>query len=551
MSKLKLSLFVIIMTFSCNQITHSLNAPTNYTSTGSNSFIFFENNVDNEYFIASNALNPRFTGANTWTKYGSNAQDSLGYMGRDTTFTSNYNVDMWLEGSGMLSPFQGLRCRIGGTALCPLTGFIAPEFIDQYGVYKMLSGPSEYAGNAVRGSFSPEAYEYLKNLPVGSVNVYDMNYCQTREDYNPALGQKCKDAATGTWNKLQITMTKDMHLKVVDNKAFSEIWVATDGTPSLTANNDACESVVIGTGDANEGIACKMVQYELNGLPSAFNIYTRLYMVIDTAALNNMSIAATDIKINGGANDIWANWNGTAAANNRMSSLMASGQNYIRVLFTKSFFRKMLAAGASTSGRQGVFTFAVDNTVTPQSGFYQFSTNMNIDIVPREYGISIRHKNNNERVKTGKIGGEEGEDITFNYVVTQSAPKKADILKASIIGESATISANSYCLFKSNDNTLKVAIPAYLSFTNTAGHNIEQYSGCDINATFDLTEAQWLETPWDEQQSGYFYSTDLKLRFPMNDQISLFTIDDGVNWLGTVRAEGDVKVEATWIGVNK
>ena len=553
MNKFKISILGTMMAFSLNHVTHALTAPTNFTSTGSNLFIFFENNVDNEYFIASDVLNPRFSGANTWTKYGSNNQDSLGYMGRDTGVTSGYNVDLWLEGSGMLTPFQGLRCRIRRDNECPSTGFVAPAFVDQYGAYKMVAGSTEYTGNAVRGSFSPQAYEYLKNLPIGATDIYNMHYCYTREDYNPAAGQKCQDAATGTWRKLQITTTKAAHIKFKDNKAFSEIWVATDGTPSLTSNNDACEYIVIAnsnnatTQELNEGIACKMVAYELDGPPSAFNTSTRLYMVIDTTALNNMTIADTAIMINGGASSTWARWNGTGRAENRMSNLMATGNNDIRVLFTKRFFKNMLAAGASTSGRQGVFTFAVNNTVTPQSGFYQFATNMDIDIIPREYGISIRHKNQDERVKTGKIGEEE-EAITFDYVVTQSAPRKADTVKASVIGNSVTVRSNSYCLFKSTDSTLNVAIPSYLSFTHETGGNVEQYSGCNANAELDLTKAQWSATPWDEQQSGYFYSTDLKLRFPMNDPVSLFTTD-GIDWLGTVRAEGDVKVEATWIGV--
>ncbi|OTG85320.1 hypothetical protein B9T31_12660 [Acinetobacter sp. ANC 4558] len=543
--------------FSIHHAAHALNPPTSFTGGGTNSFIFFENNIDQEYLISAEHLNPRFTGANVWTRYGRDQQDSLGYMGTDTTLRNRNNVDMWLENSSMLTPFQGIRCRIRNNGACPATGFLPAEFIDQFGAYKIRSASGDFDGGYARASFGPDAYEYLKELAPGDVHQFIMHYCETTEDYNPSAGGRCKDATTGRWRKTQLNITKDAHIKFIDTRAFSEIWVATDGTPSIAQNSELCRDLVVprgGTADQREGIACKMVQYDLNGPTSAFNNSTHLYMAVDQAALNNMAIAAYDLRINAGGNDDWVRYDADTRVENLMNRMLQSGRHYIEVLFTKSFFKKMLAAEASTSGRRGVFTFAVNNTATPQSGYYQFATNMDIDIIPREYGISIRHQNQNERVKTGKIGEE---DITFNYVVTQSAPKttganggRADVVKARVLGESTTVRGNSYCLFKSKDEVLQVPIPAYLSYTNSAGQKIEQYSGCNASATLDLTDANWNAVPWDQQQSGFFHSTNLDLRFPMNDRVSLFTID-GIDWLGSVRAEGDVEVEATWIGVTR
>ena len=547
MNKFKLSLLGSMIGLSLNHAAFALDPPTSIISNGTNEFIFIENEADREYFINSDDRNPRFTGANVWTRYGRDNQRSLGYMQIDSGSFGNsrYNVDIWMESPEIQYPFIGIRCQIT-TGTCPETSYVTSSYVDQNGIYKIspTSTSTRYA------SFNTGMYEYLKTMSVGTQMTYIVNNCQTREDYDPSKGERCKDMSTGTWRRGQTINTKTGHLKLFDNKAFSEIWVATDGTPSLTNVNDACENIVIGTGTTNQGVACKMVRYSFEGLPSAFNNDTHLYMVIDTAALNGMSIAAADIKINAGGSNTWANWSASSNNNNRMSNQIVTGDGYIQVLFTNSFFQKMLRAGASISGQTGVFTFAVNNTLLPQSGYYQFATNMDIAIIPREYGISIRHKDVNDQVKTGKIGKEE-EAITFDYVVTQSAPRKADTVKASMVGESTTKAGKSYCLFKSSDNSLQVPIPAYLSFTQADGRDSgQQYSGCNASATVELKDALWSATPWDEQQSGYFYSTDLKLTFPMNDIVSEFTLD-GIDWLGSVRAEGDVKVEATWIGVNR
>lgn len=67
---------------------------------GNQDFVFIENNIDKEYFIAPYKINPRFSGSNVWTRYGKykgGTQDSLGYMGTDRALTRGNNVDIWME----------------------------------------------------------------------------------------------------------------------------------------------------------------------------------------------------------------------------------------------------------------------------------------------------------------------------------------------------------------------------------------------------------------------------------------------------------------------
>ncbi len=65
---------------------------------GSNTYMFIDNDVDDEYFITTSSLSPRFTGANIWTKYKTN-QRSLGYMGNSGWSYSNRYFDLWIDNS--------------------------------------------------------------------------------------------------------------------------------------------------------------------------------------------------------------------------------------------------------------------------------------------------------------------------------------------------------------------------------------------------------------------------------------------------------------------
>jgi hypothetical protein len=66
-----------------------------------------------------------------------------------------------------------------------------------------------------------------------------------------------------------------------------------------------------------------------------------------------------------------------------------------------------------------------------------------------------------------------------------------------------------------------------------------------------MTNAVWVQTAWNANvNDGFFFTTTLKLLFPMDDPHSQFTTN-GHDWMGVVNATGDVKVTATWIGVDR
>lgn len=512
-----------------------------YDPAGHQDYIFFENTLDKEYFIASYVRNPRFSGSNVWNKFRSE-QDSLGYMGTSQNLKKGFNVDFWMEDGKINGPYQGIRCRINNTR-CPPTGYIPAQLVNSKGAFKMIAGGGVDDGGDARASFAPGAYEHFKNKPVDSTEDLSFHACQTQEDYNPSAGQFCKDASRGSYWIFDFNLTKKGHVTLYDTKAFQEIWYGTDGTIYLNPNARYCQMTVV---KGSNGVVCKMLKYNAQGNTANYSRDIYLHMITDNAAFN-FTPAAADLQIDGG-NGVWRDYNDDNSSN-RVSDMLRTGDNYISVFFNQSFFKKLAAKKVNIRNIDNLFTFALRNRALIQSGFYQFSVATKIELIPREYSVSIQPKGLPEGttpVKSGMIGS--AQPITFDYVVKQSAPRQADTIKAYVNAVSVMKNGESYCSFKSADNKTEVPIPAWLSMQNSANQEVKQYSGCDINKQLDMRSARWSEEPWDSFGSGYFYRTDLKLIFPMDQPVSQKTVT-GANWGGTVRAEGEIRVEAQWNGV--
>ncbi|MBK0167386.1 fimbrial protein [Klebsiella sp. S69] len=508
---------------------------------GSNSYLFIENNIDKEYFITPDTLDPRFSGSNVWTKYKTN-QESLGYMGFGTTRSNRY-VDLWITNSPINSPFLGLRCRNDGSN-CPSSGYLSASVVDKEGFYHARSGASIANGNQPYGLFSSSAFEFFRTQGVGSSTKFVINWCATNSssyDYDFASGKRCKDLSDNeaSWETYTLTSTKLGHLSLESTGSLSEIWVASDGTPSVTENTAWCRTGIVG---GSNGIICKMVSYKLEENKSINSL--RFGMVIDTAQLG-FTPSSTDVKFSGASN-VWFNWNTNST---KAQDIFSSGNNFVEVFFSTSFFNKALQTGANLTGKDTLFTFNFRNTNTPQSGYYQFTASNQVNIVPKEYGISIVPTNGNSKPQsTGTIGS--AEPIEFEYRVTTSASRQADSITAQVVGESTLINGTPYCLFVSTDGSLSVPIPAYLSWTDKSGAIVNRRNSC-VEQPIDMTSALWTQTPWNAAiDNSFYFETLLKLKFPMNDSRSQFTTS-GNDWLGTVSASGEIKMTATWIGVDK
>lgn len=517
-------------------------ATKNRTGGDSNKYLFIENNVDNEYFITSNDLDPRFSGANVWTRY-STDQVSLGYTGPVAwgSYTNRY-FDLWIENSPISRPFTGIRCMTSG-ATCPSTGYIAGEIIDDQGFYHTKSGSSIYNGSYGFGSLSPEAYEYFRSLPVGSAQTYELNLCYTANAntvYDPSDGTRCKDLTTGvTWKYFELTLTKIAHLTLHSTNSIAEIWIASDGTPSIAPGANLCQITKVNNVD---GVTCKMVSYAYQQSAAVTNALN-IGMVVDTNMLG-FTPGAADIRFSSDG----GTWYNYTVKTTDFNKVITSSNDSIYIFLSSSFFKQALAKGNDLTNKDSLFTFNFDNTNTPESGYYQFTLSNRITIVPKEYGISIVSADGSSHpTREGKIDSDQ--PIEFEYTITTSASRQADSINVQVKGDSVRIRDVPYCLFTSADESLSVPIPAYLSYTSSSGATVTARNSCTENP-IDITNAKWVQTAWNANlDDSYFFTTNVKLLFPMNDSRSQFTVS-GEDWMGTVSASGEIVATATWIGVN-
>ncbi|MCL0229169.1 fimbrial protein, partial [Klebsiella pneumoniae] len=91
--------------------------------------------------------------------------------------------------------------------------------------------------------------------------------------------------------------------------AMAEVWIASDGTPSVNLGSELCQMGVVGSAS---GIICKMVSYsfqETKTLTTSLDFR----MVIDTTLLG-FSPSSSDVKYSGdGAS--WTNFGSTSTYN--------------------------------------------------------------------------------------------------------------------------------------------------------------------------------------------------------------------------------------------
>lgn len=508
-------------------------------SIGTNSYLFIENNVDDERVIMAKATDPRFSGANTWTKYSTN-QVSLGYMGYAGWHSANTRWDYWITDSPISQPFLGIRCFKG---YCDPLGYRAAEVITPNGFAHTKAGSNGYNGYYGWVTFSPEAYEYFREKTVGDSDTFELNLCYVTEANDEySQGVSCTDMQHSYWYSASVTSKKIGHLTLNSTGALAEIWVASDGTPSIApGGSNLCKVSVV---DGVTGVVCKMIDYQLKQTEAIGSLYMQL--VIDTAALG--FTPGNDDAMISGDGATWSIYRNYVYNNTLYSKLINTSSDSVYLFLSNDFFKKILTSGKDTTNKDSLFTFSFNNTSTPESGFYQFTPSSLINIYPKEYGISIVASDGTPHLKeSGTIGSTQ--PIEFEYRVRTSSARQADSVTVQVTGDSTTINSTPYCLFSSADGTLSVPIPAYLSFTSSiGGDTVTQRNSC-AEAPIDITSALWEQTAWDaSMDSGYFFTTTVKLLFPMDDIRSQYTVS-GEDWMGTVSASGEIKATATWIGV--
>ncbi|UNH25490.1 fimbrial protein [Moellerella wisconsensis] len=517
--------------------------PSAFSGSYSNSFLFIENNVDDEYFITPQSLEPRFSGANKFTRYASN-QRSLGYMGyTNTNISAGYNVDIWLENSPIDGPFVGNRC-MNNDSNCPSDGIWPAKYIEKLGAYMInqrnVGGQSNYA----RPIFSNSSYNYFKDMSSGKSTLLSLRACQTKSNYNPNAGETCLSVGGSQIASHEFTITKLGHIQLLSTNALQEIFIDSNGIPNIGLGSEFCQT---GTVNRRDGIICNLVQYKQNSTSNISGLRVGLKL---NPTYINYNPGTSDVMFKGNANSTWYSY--TRAASNPTTSytnvFSNTNNGQLSVFLSQAFLKQLIDRNIDLTNSQDFFTFAFYNSTVPQSGYYEFTPSNKLIIKPRNYGISIIPADFNPNPKkTGKVGSDH--PITFNYIVTTTGFRQANNITAQVIGDNQIINNQSYCIFSSSDNSLQVPFSAYLSFkTKSTGKTISNRASCD-SKKISLNNALWTETPWDvpAQDQGSYYRTNLDLTFPMNEGPSYWSLE-GDDWIGSVTGSGSVKVTATWTG---
>ncbi|AVD62270.1 fimbrial adhesin EcpD [Serratia marcescens] len=521
---------------------------TNWPDAAVMKFVFVENNADDNFFVTpAGGLDPRMTGANKWTglKYGGSGtiyQQSLGYVdnGYNTGLNANWRYDMWLENAPIKNPFLGLRC-INWYAGCNMdTSLILPQTTDEKGFYGAVVTPG--SAKWMHGMMSPSFYQYLKQMAAGDAFSMQINGCQTSVAYDAAAGGRCQDQASGSWYKRTVTHSKAAHLRFINTNAVSEVFVNSDGVPIIGEGNADCKNQTIG---ARSGIMCKMVSYDLQTDGSVSNTSIHVFPAINHAALSS-AVNAADLQFSLNGNT-WKNTSGTGSYYT-FNELKSS--NAVYVFFSSNFFKQMVALGISDSGTRDLINFRFQNTTSPESGWYEFSTSNQLIIKPRDFSISIISDDyDNSPHREGYVGPTEPA-LEFGYLVTTSGKTAADQVRVMATGPTRAINGVNYCLFSSADNSTQVPFPATLGITTSTNGQQSFAAGCD-GQWHDMTNALWSSTPWNDisGEVGVLNKTRVTFSIPMNNPISLRTVD-GNGWYGDVSAAGEIHVEATWRNIN-
>lgn len=393
----------------------------------------------------------------------------------------------------------------------------------------------------MHGMLSDAFYQYMQQMPVGSSFTMTINACQTSVNYDASSGARCKDQASGNWYVRNVTHTKAANLRLINTHSLAEVFINSDGVPTLGEGNADCRTQTIGS---RSGLSCKMVNYTLqtNGLS---NTSIHIFPAIANSSLAS-AVGAYDMQfsLNGSS---WKPVSNTAYyyTFNEMKSA-----DSIYVFFSSNFFKQMVNLGISDINTKDLFNFRFQNTTSPESGWYEFSTSNTLIIKPRDFSISIISDEYTQTPsREGYVGSGESA-LDFGYIVTTSGKTAADEVLIKVTGPAQVIGGRSYCVFSSDDGKAKVPFPATLSFITRNGATKTYDAGCD-DSWRDMTDALWLTTPWTDisGEVGQMDKTTVKFSIPMDNAISLRTVDDN-GWFGEVSASGEIHVQATWRNIN-
>lgn len=531
-----LSPSVLFAMLLCSNTCFALSGSSQHSRAGTAAYIFIDNKIDREYLITTKNENPTFKGLNKWPKL--STPSYLGHIGFFGWGITHANTDLWIENAPVSRPILGLYCQLSAQN-CTSIGTIRGENIDDKGIYKALSGENTAGGSSPVGTISPELYEFARSAAINNKQDMIFNWCTTQVKYD-LKSQKCidLDETQARWLSYSFSIHKIAHLSLEPVSAISEIGVASDGTSEIKSGKSYCKKQRVNNVD---GVSCKVIQFKYQ---RSQNPNTFVSLHLDSKVFGKYKPDVTDIQFSFDGGDYWRNWGSEVS----FGSLFTTYNSQISIFMSDNFFKGLIENGISLTESTSFFKFRLRNYNFSSDDPYYFSASSTIKVVPRDYGLSIISTDGSSRPQGSGTIGRDQPPIEFNYKVTLSAPRFADILTAQVKGQQIKAWGRKYCLFESPDRFIQVPVAAELNYTHASGRKVSNRISCG-SEVIDMTHANWTAAPWSDRQ-GANYSTNLNLKFLMNQTVSEKT-SAGTDWMGVVTADGLIQVKAQWMGVDR
>ncbi|HDT5516260.1 TPA: hypothetical protein QHK07_001377 [Klebsiella aerogenes] len=508
--------------------------------------LFVENNIDSSFFITYTGSEVVISGSNRWGSMrlrSAGYQTSLGYISDNQYFATQTEGDLWLDNPPISYLMAGQSCDSYGPSArsgCDeSTSTLPGAVVEKNGIY------GAKVDTNLRGTLSEAFYQYMQQMPTGSSFSMVMYTCATSTTYDPTSTWRCSRVAP-FYSSGTVTITKSAHLTLINTNSVDEVFINSDGVPTPAEGNTNCKLQTVG---AHSGLACKMVSYSLDGGGGAQSVL--VYPMILNSALAAMvpSQGSYDMQFSLDGST-WKPVSNSSVQSYTLGELTSSSAIYF--FFSERLFKKMVESGITDTDSKDLLNLRIErpNGTPTISRMYEFTTSNSLLIKPRDFSISITAKDYSDAPSLAGYVGEDEPSLDFNYIVTTTGKTAADEVLIKATGPTQQINGRAYCIFSANDGSIKVPFPATLSFSKQDG-SIKTYdAGCD-GSWRDMTDALWITSAWTDisGEAGTMDKATVKFSIPMNDEISLKTLDNN-EWYGDVSASGEIYVQATWRDIN-
>lgn len=527
----------VLILFVCFLAISDVYAVTGSTRRDSNDFIFIENDQDSDMYIglATSHFDPRLSGSSNWVKYSRTKQISLGYagMGVDKYLGSGYLLDIWDENSPIRQPYISQSCWTTSSGCNPATSTPtnAPYHVDNKGFYGLVTTHSHEDYARLSNSF----YQYVKAMPVDSTLTRDMNVCYISRSYAFDKTKRCVDQLPDhhVLRTYTLSHTKKAHLKIMKTDAFSDIFIDTNGNPTIAPGSRGCEFLNV---SGYDGIACDFIKYDLKiGGPNSYFDDTKFKIVFPDPNFKPDSSSHVKISIKG------ENWSSSNYSRNVEDMI---GHDTFQVFFSNRYLKKVIENSTKDNTLlNNLLYLEFSHDTATKSGYYEVSGSTSINVKPRDYSVSIISTDGSLHPrKEGKVGVDK---LDFEYTVMQSAPVRSTTYELELSQDKPGTDSSGHCLFyrpSSNDKSIAISVPAYIKFLQKTGSYFNKKINCD-NGVVSLNDIK--EDTAVTDGFGLILHSKVHLIFDLKDP-SLNKDMSGNEWEGQAIQSGKLTLRAIW-----